>query len=77
MPTLPSWFGIVLIVFMVVGELLCCALPALLWALIGRQNLREAFAWRRKWVEAALGATRESEMVRLSISNGLEEVAAS
>lgn len=58
MPTSPSWFGIVLIIVMVIGELLCCALPALLWALIGRQNLAEAFAWRkasgREYVGAAL-----------------------
>ncbi len=55
---MPSWFGIVLIIVMVVGELLFCALPALLWALIGRQNLVEAFAWRRasgrEYVGAAL-----------------------
>jgi len=58
MSGLPSWFGIVLIVVMVIGELLFCALPALLWALIGRQNLVEAFAWRRasgrEYVGAAL-----------------------
>ena len=58
MSGLPSWFGIVLLIVMVVGELLCCALPALLWALIGRQNLTEAFAWRRasgrEYVGAAL-----------------------
>jgi len=55
---MPSWFGIVLIIVMVVGELLFCALPALLWALIGRQSLAEAFAWRRasgrEYVGAAL-----------------------
>ncbi len=58
MLNMPSWFGIVLIVAIVVGELLFCALPALLWALIGRQNLAEAFAWRRasgrEYVGAAL-----------------------
>ncbi len=58
MSGLPSWFGIVLIIVMVIGELLFCALPALLWALIGRQNLVEAFAWRRasgrEYVGAAL-----------------------
>ena len=58
MSGLPSWFGIVLIVVMVIGELLFCALPALLWALMGRQNLVEAFAWRRasgrEYVGAAL-----------------------
>lgn len=43
---MPSWFGIVLIIVMVIGEFACCALPALLWALIGKQNLVEAFAWR-------------------------------
>ncbi len=48
MPTnLPSWFGIVLIIVMVIGELLFCALPAVLWAVIGRQKLVEALAWRR------------------------------
>lgn len=55
---MPSWFGIVLIIAIVLGELLFCALPALLWALIGRQNLAEAFAWRRasgrEYVGAAL-----------------------
>ena len=49
---MPSWFGIVLIIVMVIGEFACCALPALLWALIGKQNLVEAFAWRRAdWKE--------------------------
>jgi membrane protease YdiL (CAAX protease family) len=55
---MPSWFGTVLIIVMALGELLFCALPALLWALIGRQNLTEAFAWRRasgrEYVGAAL-----------------------
>ena len=51
---MPSWFGIVLIIVMVIGEFACCALPALLWALIGKQNLVEAFAWRRAdWREYA------------------------
>ena len=58
MPALPSWFGIVLVVVMVLGEFLCCALPALLWVLIGKQKLAEAFAWRRasgrEYVGAAL-----------------------
>ncbi len=58
MSAYPSWFGILFIVLMVVGELLFCALPALLWALIGRQTLTEAFSWRRasgrEWVGAAL-----------------------
>jgi membrane protease YdiL (CAAX protease family) len=56
MPNMPSWFGIVLIVAIVVGELLFCALPALLWALIGRQKLAEAFAWRRASGREYLGA---------------------
>ncbi len=60
MPNFPShmpfWFGIVVIVAMVVGELLTCALPALLWALIGRQKLAEAFAWRRAGGRQYLGA---------------------
>ena len=53
MPTnLPSWFGIILIIVMVIGEVVCCALPALLWAVIGRQKLVEAFAWKRAgWME--------------------------
>ena len=58
MTGMPSWFGIVLIVAMVLGELLFCAVPALLWAVIGRQKLAEAFAWRRasgrEYVGAAL-----------------------
>lgn len=53
---MPSWFGIVLILVMVIGELLFCALPALLWALIGRQNLTEAFAWRRASGRECIGA---------------------
>ena len=48
MPTnLPAWFGIVIIIVMVIGEVISCALPALLWAVIGKQNLIEAFAWKR------------------------------
>lgn len=35
------------IVILVIFELLFFALPTLLWALIGRQRLVEAFAWRR------------------------------
>ena len=58
MPNMPSWFGVVLIIAMVLGELLFCAVPALLWAVIGRQRLIEAFAWRRasgrEYVGAAL-----------------------
>ena len=55
MPTnLPAWFGIVIIIVMVIGELISCALPALLWAVIGRQKLVEAFAWKRAgWLEYA------------------------
>lgn len=53
---LPSWFGIVIIIVMVFGELAFCAFPALLWALIGRQKLTEAFAWRRASGREYLGA---------------------
>lgn len=51
---LPAWFGIIIIIVMVIGELISCALPALLWAIIGRQKLAEAFAWKRAgWREYA------------------------
>ena len=53
---MPSWFGIVIIIVMVIGEFACCALPALLWALIGKQNLVEAFAWRRADWREYIGA---------------------
>lgn len=54
----PSWFGIVIVLVMVAAEFLLVALPAVLWAVIGRQTWAEAFAWRRasgrEWVGAAL-----------------------
>jgi len=53
---LPSWFGIVIIIVMVIGEVVCLALPALLWAVIGRQKLAEAFAWRRASGREYVGA---------------------
>lgn len=53
---MPSWFGIVIIIAMVIGELLFCALPALLWALVGRQKFVEAFAWRRASGREYIGA---------------------
>lgn len=54
---LPSWFGILFIVILVIFELLFNALPALLWALIGRQKLVEAFAWRRVGGRQYMGAS--------------------
>ncbi len=57
LPTnMPSWLGIVIIAVMVIGELALCAVPAWLWALIGRQKLTEAFAWRRAGARQYLGA---------------------
>jgi membrane protease YdiL (CAAX protease family) len=56
MPGYPSWFGLVLIVVMLVCEFLFCALPAILWAVIGRQKWTEAFAWRRASGREYIGA---------------------
>ncbi len=56
MTNLPDWFGIMIVVVMVLGELLFFAFPALLWALIGRQKLTEAFAWRQASGREYLGA---------------------
>ena len=52
----PSWFGLVLIVVMIFFEFLLCALPAILWAVIGRQKWTEAFAWRRASGREYIGA---------------------
>ena len=58
MSAYPSWFGLLLIFFMIIGEFFCCALPAVLWALIGKQKWAEAFSWRnasaREYIGAAL-----------------------
>ena len=56
MPNLPPAFEVFLILVLAVAELLFCALPALLWAVIGRQNSREAFAWRRPMAREVAGA---------------------
>ncbi len=47
MSAYPSWFGIVIVLVMVAAEFLLIALPAILWAVIGRQTWAEAFSWRR------------------------------
>ena len=58
MSAYPTLFGTIFIVLMVVGEPLLIALPAVLWAVIGKQKWTEAFAWRRasgrEWIGAAL-----------------------
>lgn len=56
MPNYPPVVEVFLILILAVAELLFCALPALLWAVIGRQNLREAFAWRRAMARGLVGA---------------------
>jgi membrane protease YdiL (CAAX protease family) len=56
MPGYPSWFGLVIIFVMLVFEFLFCALPAILWAVIGRQKWKEAFAWRRASAREYVGA---------------------
>ena len=56
MPNFPPVVEVFLILILAVAELLFCALPALLWAVIGRQNLREAFAWRRPMARELVGA---------------------
>lgn len=58
MPAYPSWFGLFLVAVMIVGEIFFCAVPAVLWALIGKQKWTEAFSWRpasaREYIGAAL-----------------------
>ena len=41
---------------MVLSEVLLLALPALLWARVGKQDLREAFSWRRASGREYIGA---------------------
>ena len=41
---------------MVLSEVLLLALPAFLWARVGKQNLREAFSWRRASGREYMGA---------------------
>ncbi len=48
--------SLALLLAMVACELLFLALPALLWALIGKQPLRDAFAWRATAGQELLGA---------------------
>lgn len=48
--------SLALLLTMVAAELLLLALPALLWALIGKQPLRDAFAWRATSGRELLGA---------------------
>ncbi len=58
--SLPGWADYVIIGGMALSEVLLVALPTLLWARGGRQDLREAFSWRRasgwEYVGAALMA---------------------
>ena len=57
LPTnLPSWLGIVIVAAIVISELAFCAVPAWLWAFVGRQKLTEAFAWRQVSGRQYLGA---------------------
>lgn len=60
LPSLPGWADYVIIGGMALSEVLLLALPALLWARVGKQDLREVFSWRRangrEYVGAALMA---------------------
>ena len=53
--SLPAWAEYVIIAGMALLEVLL-ALPALVWARVGKQNLREAFSWRRASGREYVGA---------------------
>lgn len=55
--SLPGWVEYVIIAGMALSEVLLLALPALLWARVGKQNVREAFSWRRASGREYVGAT--------------------
>ena len=56
MPNFSPATEIAITYLLAIGEFLLCALPAILWVVIGRQSWREAFAWRRPMGREIMGA---------------------
>ena len=55
--SLPGWVEYLFIAVMALSEVLLLALPALLWARMGKQDVRDVFSWRRASGREYVGAT--------------------